>query len=169
MKLFLVQHAEPTCKEEDPTRPLSDIGWENIRKIAKYARDQLQIHVEQIVHSGKLRAKQTAETLAEHLNPPKDMVTDKNLEPMADPKVWKELLVATLEDVMLVGHLPHLSKLASLLLVGDENKEVLAFRMAGIACLKRDQQGHWSIQWVLTPETIRTRTELNREMKEKKE
>jgi len=102
----------------------------------------------------RARAKQTAEVLAKHLNPQKGVVTDENLEPLADPKVWKERLVETTRDFMLVGHLPHLSKLASHLLVGDEDKEVLAFRMAGIACLERDQQRHWSIQWVLTPETI---------------
>lgn len=154
MKLYLVQHAEPKRKEEDPARPLSDGGWESIRKMAKHARDHLQIQVEKVVHSGKLRAKQTAEALAAHLNPPKGVAADDNLEPLADPKVWKERLIETSQDIMLVGHLPHLNKLASLLLVGDEKKELLAFRMGGIACLERDQQGRWSVQWISTPETL---------------
>ena len=153
MNLYLVQHAEPKRKEEDPTRPLSGRGWENIRKIAKYAREHLRLEVEQIVHSGKLRAKQTAEVLAEHLNPAKSVMTDENLEPLADPKIWKERLVEATEDIMLVGHLPHLSKLASSLLVGDENKEGVAFRMGGIVCLERDHQRRWTIQWMITPET----------------
>ncbi len=154
MKLYLVQHAKSTSKEEDLTRPLSDIGRENIKKIARHVGDHLQIQVDQIVHSGKLRAKQTAEVLARHLNPSRGVVADENLEPLADPKVWKERLVESNRNIMLVGHLPHLSKLTSLLLVSDEDKKVLAFRMAGVACLERDQQGTWSIQWILTPETM---------------
>jgi phosphohistidine phosphatase len=153
MKLYLVQHAESKREEEDHTRSLSDRGWNDIRKTANYAKEHLCIKVEQIVHSGKLRAKQTAEVLAEHLNSPKAVVTDTNLEPLADPKSWKKRLVETTEDIMLVGHLPHLSKLASYLLVGDENKEVIAFRMGGIVCLERDQQHRWTIHWMITPDT----------------
>jgi phosphohistidine phosphatase len=153
MKLYLVQHAESKRKEEDHTRPLSDRGWKDIRKTANYAKEHLRIKVEQIVHSDKLRAKQTAEVLAEHLNPPKAVIADTNLEPLADPKAWKKRLVETQGDIMLVGHLPHLSKLASYLLAGDENKEVIAFRMGGIVCLERDQQRRWTIHWMITPDT----------------
>ena len=56
MKLYLVQHAESKRKEEDPSRPLSEKGWEDIRKMAKYAEKYLHIQVNQIFHSGKLRA-----------------------------------------------------------------------------------------------------------------
>jgi len=154
MKLYLVQHAEPKRKEEDPTRPLSDRGWKNIGKMARYAKEHLCIEVVRIVHSGKLRAKQTAEVIAEHLNHAICMVTDENLEPLADLRIWKRGLVETSEDIMLVGHLPHLSKLASHLLAGDENKEVVAFKMGGIICLERDQQRRWTIQWMVNPETI---------------
>ncbi len=154
LNLYLVQHAEPKHKEVDPRRPLSDRGWEDIRKVAKYVRGHLRLEIEQIVNSGKLRAKQTAEVLAEHLNPTKGVIPDENLEPLADPEIWKERLVETAEDIMLVGHLPHLSKLASSLLVNDESKEIVAFRMSGIVCLKRDQKRRWTIQWMITPETI---------------
>jgi len=152
MNLYLVQHAEPKRKEEDPTRPLSNRGWENIRKMAKHAKQHLRIEVEQIVHSGKLRAKQTAEVLAEYLNPPKGVTTDENLEPLAGPEIWEKRLIETGGDIMLVGHLPHLSKLASSLLFGDENKEVVAFRIGGVVRLQQDQQHRWTIQWMITPE-----------------
>ncbi|MCK4435025.1 phosphohistidine phosphatase SixA, partial [Candidatus Bathyarchaeota archaeon] len=62
-------------------------------------------------------------------------------------------LVETAGDIMLVGHLPHLSKLASSLLVSDENRQVIAFKMGGIVCLQQDQQRRWTIQWMITPET----------------
>ena len=56
MKLYLVQHAESKRKEGDPSRPLSEKGREDIRKMAKYAEKYLHIQVKQIFHSGKLRA-----------------------------------------------------------------------------------------------------------------
>lgn len=154
MKLYLVQHAESKRKEEDPSRPLSERGRGDIQKVAKYAAEYLSIQVNQIVHSGKLRAKQTAEVLAEHLHPANGVIAAEGLEPLADPKVWKNRLAETTEDIMIVGHLPHLGKLAGHLLTGDESKDVLTFRMGGITRLEREESGRWTIQWLITPETI---------------
>jgi len=154
VRLYLVQHAESKSKEEDPERPLSDKGLKDIAKMARYATHHLSIEVERVAHSGKLRAKQTAEILAEHLARPKEVMANDDLEPLADPKVWQRRLAETIEDTLLVGHLPHLSKLASTLLVRDENREVVSFKMGAIVCLERDQQNHWTIQWMITPDTI---------------
>lgn len=154
MKLYLVQHADAKSKKEDPSRPLSDRGWEDIRRVVKYAEKHLRIQVEEIIHSGKLRAKQTAEVLAEHLNPTKRMMDSEDLEPLADPRIWKNRLAETAGNIMIVGHLPHLGKLTGLLLTGDESKEIVRFRMGGIICLERDEGSRWTIQWMITPETI---------------
>ena len=154
MRLFFVQHAESKSKEEDPERPLSEKGLKDIKKTAVYAMNNLRIEVKQIFHSGKLRAQQTAEILAGCLTPQKEVKVNKDLEPLADPRIWQTRLAETNEDIALVGHLPHLSKLASALLVHDENKEVVAFRMGAILCLERGQQSGWTIQWLVTPETI---------------
>jgi phosphohistidine phosphatase len=56
------------------------------------------------------------------------------------------------ENIMLVGHLPHLGKLASLLLCGDENAGLISFRMGGALCLERDGAGKWSVQWMIIPD-----------------
>ena len=154
MRLYLVQHAEAKSKEEDPSRPLSRKGREDMRKVAKYAEKHLGIQVMQIFHSGKLRAKQTAEILAKHVHPEKGTTIAEDLEPLADPKAWESQLSETSEDTMIVGHLPHLSKLASHLLTGDEAKEVVIFRMASITCLERDENGRWTVRWMIIPEMI---------------
>ncbi len=52
---------------------------------------------------------------------------------------------------MLVGHLPHLSRLASLLLTADPAREIIAFRMGGMVCLS-EWEGQWRLHWILTPE-----------------
>jgi phosphohistidine phosphatase len=59
---------------------------------------------------------------------------------------------AAREPLMLVGHLPHLRRLASLLLVGDPEREIIRFRNGAVVCLVT-MEGRWLVQWVLTPET----------------
>ncbi|UCG37066.1 MAG: phosphohistidine phosphatase SixA [Candidatus Bathyarchaeota archaeon] len=150
----MVQHAEAKSKEEDPLRPLSRKGWQNIRKVARYASETLAIQVDKIFHSSKLRAKQTAEVLASYLGPVQGVAIGENLEPLANPAFWKTQLSIIKEDIVVVGHLPHLSKLANQLLVIGETEEKAAFRNAGILCLQKTESDHWTIEWMITPEMI---------------
>lgn len=150
----MVQHAEAKSKEEDPSRHLTEGGFETIRKVANFAEKYLHIQVDQIIHSGKLRAKQTALVLAEHLYPVKGIAVDVDLEPLADPRIWKSRLIEVTKDIMLIGHLPHLKKLTGKLLYGDESREVVTFKMGGILCLEKDEDGQWTIQWMVTPEIL---------------
>ncbi len=151
MNLYLVQHAEAKREEEDPERPLSDKGWADIRKVAAYIAEHIDIKISAIIHSGKMRALQTAEALAEHLNPPEGIKEAEGLEPLAEPSAWADRLAKAKEDTMLVGHLPYLSKLSARLLSQDENKKILNFRMGGIVCLRKDESGVWSVQWMIVP------------------
>ena len=68
MDLYLVQHAEAKPKEEDPERSLTDVGSENAERMAAWAA-RAGVRVEQIRHSGKKRAEETAEILAAALSP----------------------------------------------------------------------------------------------------
>jgi len=153
MKLYLVQHGEAKRKEEDPSRPLTNKGIKDAEKVAKYI-SKLRIKIKKIFHSGKLRAKQTAEIYAKHLKPEEGVSETDGLNPLDEPKIWIEKIKTIDEDIMLTGHLPHLSKLASALITGDENKEIIKFRNAGIICLERDEQGKWIILWAIPPEMI---------------
>lgn len=151
MNLYLVQHAEAKHEEEDPQRPLSDKGWADIRKVATFVAAHAGIQVRRILHSGKTRARQTAEVLAEYVNPAEGIQETDGLEPMANPSTWAQRLGNVKEDTMLVGHLPHLSKLASLLLCQDETKRIIDFQMGGVVCLRRDESGSWSVRWMVIP------------------
>lgn len=153
MFLYLVQHAEAKREEEDPSRPLSDKGLQDIKKTASYT-SKLNLSIQQIFHSNKIRAKQTAEILSENLKPLGGVLETDGLAPMDHPVIWAERLKDIKDDIMLVGHLPHLAKLASLLLCGNPEKEIVSFKMAGIVCLKRDDEGRWSLRWMITPETV---------------
>lgn len=152
MYLYLVQHGEPTPKEVDSQRPLSENGIKNVKKVASFADKNCNMNITNILHSGKLRAKQTAEILAETLNlPTPDQVN--NLEPLADHAIWKARIEKSSKNLMLVGHLPYMGKLASSLLCNDPDKNIVQFQMGGIISLKRDNS-EWSIQWMITPDII---------------
>ncbi len=154
MNLYLVQHAEPKKQEEDPNRPLSEKGRADIKKVSSFASEHLKLQTLRIFHSGKTRAQQTAEALAQRLNPPSGVAQAEGLEPLADPAVWVKRLNEATENVMLVGHLPHLAKLSAYLLCQDEKRKIVDFNMGGIVALRRDESANWLIQWVLVPQMI---------------
>jgi phosphohistidine phosphatase len=155
MNLYLVQHAQAKSAEEDPERHLSKQGQADIEKVATFVAKHVTLKVDRISHSGKARARQTAEILAKHLNPPPGVSVADGLEPLADPSIWTKRLADEKEDLMLVGHLPHLDKLAAKLICQDQNTSVVAFQMGGIVCLERDDTGDWRVRWMVTPAMLK--------------
>lgn len=155
MNLYLVQHAESKPKEEDPQRSLSDKGKTDVEKVAAFVAEHTTLKVGRIIHSGKTRAQQTAEVLARYLNPPEGVSAAEGLEPLADPSIWTNRLAEEKEDLMLVGHLPHLDKLAAKLVCGDTAKSVVAFQNSGVVCLAKDDSSDWSLHWMVTPRMLK--------------
>lgn len=152
MIIYLIQHAEAKEESEDPQRPLSAKGVRNIRKTSSdlYRNN---VRVDQILHSGKLRAKQTAEITAECLTPAnyKTISETDGLSPLDSPGIWDDRLKYLTNDLMLVGHMPHLGKLASILLCGEMGKDIISFTPGCVVCLERLEQGNWTLKWMLTP------------------
>ncbi|MBI3399007.1 MAG: phosphohistidine phosphatase SixA [Deltaproteobacteria bacterium] len=154
MLLYLVQHAEAKKEEEDPQRSLSEKGLADIKNVASYAQ-RLNIKASQIVHSGKTRALQTASILAEYLKPEKGISDVDGLGPLDNPHIWSERIAKLKDDTIIVGHLPHLGRLASLILCNDQEKNIISFKMSGIVCLKKFGDSGWSVEWMITSELIR--------------
>jgi phosphohistidine phosphatase len=149
MELYLVQHGEAKPEAEDPERSLTERGIEAVRWMAAWAA-RSGVQVGQIRHSGKRRAEQTAALMGERLNPPKGVIVAEGLKPNDDPRPLAEALRSEHESLMLVGHLPYLGRLASLLVVGDPEGGIIRFQQAGIVCLDR-QEGKWGVRWVMSP------------------
>ena len=105
-----------------------------------------------IYHSGKTRAAQTAQIFADYLKPGKGPSQTDSLAPMDDPETWAKRIAGMDEDVMLAGHLPYLARLAGLLLCGDKEKTCVDFKMGGLVCLKRLDDGRWAVEWMIVPE-----------------
>lgn len=150
--VYLVQHGEAKPEEEDPQRPLTPRGREEVQRVAAWAA-RAGIPVDVIEHSGKLRAQQTAEILAAALQPPQGVRAVAGLAPLDDVRPVAERLAQGEERVMLVGHLPFMSRLASLLLVEDPEREIVRFRYGGILCLGRVEAG-WRVLWMVTPDVV---------------
>jgi phosphohistidine phosphatase len=153
MKLYLVQHAKAAPEQVDPQRALTKEGRSEIQKVAAFIKP-LNLCVDYLWHSGKKRAEQTAEVLAKVIRINKTQTAHDDLGPTDDVTALKDELVSATEDIMVVGHLPFLSKLTSLLLTGSESANTVAFRNGGIVCLSCSEKNQWQIDWVITPELI---------------
>lgn len=159
MDIYLVQHGEAKAKEDDADRPLTEKGRKEAALVAvRLAR--AGVKVEAIWHSGKLRARQTAAIFADPLKPAVEPQEKRGLAPLDDPENMAGQLAEQTAAVMLVGHLPQLSRLASLLLVGDAEREIVRFRNAGVVCLSNEDDA-WRLSWCLTPELAESLTEVD--------
>ncbi len=147
MNLYIVQHGEAMKKGENEERPLTEKGRKNTEKIAKFLVGKIKVSY--IIHSKKLRARQTAEIFADYLGV--ETREEENLEPLADPNIWAEKLNEIDEDIMVVGHLPHLSKLSAILLLGSD-EDIIEFKNSGVICLHR--QDLWKIEFIITPDIL---------------
>jgi phosphohistidine phosphatase len=148
MQLYLVQHGQAKTETEDPERLLTDQGVDDVARVAHHAVVQLGARPTRVVHSGKTRARQTAEVWGGLLNA--DVEQADALAPNDDPAIWVERLEAEADDLMLVGHLPHLDRLAGLLLTGASDHSVIRFRQGGLVVLQRTDTG-WEVSVVLPP------------------
>ncbi len=153
MLLYLVQHAEAKREEEDPRRDLTDKGRIDIENVAHHLK-RLKVQVRTIFHSGKTRAESTAQVLAVHLKPPAGVLAAPGLAPLDDPEIWAERIAGMDEDLLLVGHLPHLGRLAARLLSGDKDRSVVNFQMGGVLRLRRMEPRQWAVDWMIPPEII---------------
>ena len=157
MMLYVMQHAQAVPDSVDAQRPLSPEGRAAIERVAARTA-QLALPVEHIYHSEKLRARQTAEVLAEALSLESQVEELEGLGPKdrAEPLArWlrEEAQKQAIGGLVLVSHLPLLDRLASLLLTGDEEMSVIAFQHAALVALAPKEDGNrFAVHWVLTPE-----------------
>jgi phosphohistidine phosphatase len=155
MEIYLVQHGLAQSKQEDPARPLTPAGRREVERVAR-AVAAAGVRPACVLHSGKTRAQQTADILAAHLKPAQGVLAVEGLDPGDEPQRIRERVEQAEQPILLVGHLPHLSRLAALLLAEDCEREVVAFRNAGVVCLER-REHRFAIRWVLTPELVASR------------
>ena len=157
MKIYLVRHAIAEERrpdhEDDSLRPLTEKGRNKMQKIAGALRE-LGVDPDLIVSSPYVRARQTASVLAKALKYKEEIVYSDSLLPMGKPDdmIGEVNEKYSVDELMLVGHEPSLSTLASVLLAGNPDVSI-NLKKGGICCLSDDL--HYDrkavLEWLLTP------------------
>jgi phosphohistidine phosphatase len=159
MDLYIIRHAIAVDEgspeyEDDSLRPLSDKGKKKMRQIAN-GLHELGVDFDLILSSPYIRAKETAEILADVFKIKKDVEFSDNLIPTGDP----DLLISeinenySVDSIALVGHEPHLTALIGLLV--SENASIdMSLKKGGMCRLSADDLHHTrkaTLEWLLTP------------------
>jgi phosphohistidine phosphatase len=153
MRLYLVQHGEALSKDVDPERALSDTGQAAVARLAAFLEGRVRVSA--VVHSGKTRARQTAELLAAVLAPglPVEAVSGINPNDAIEP--FMPQITAAGKDTLVVGHLPFMTKLVARLVTGSEEDVVVAYQPGSMVCLESEGgSNNWQIQWMMRPELL---------------
>jgi phosphohistidine phosphatase len=144
--IYLVHHADAVAPDVDAQRPLSVAGRAHATRLAKSAFER-GVVPEAIWHSGKLRARQTAEAFLQCCNPLAQFQAIRGLQP-SDPPSWiRDDLFGELRDVMIVGHMPHLPRALTLLVAGEESP-LIEFPQHGLVALEATGR-LWKERWRL--------------------
>ena len=144
MRLYLVQHGDALSKDVDPDRPLSDKGRTDITRLLAWLLGN-DASVPRICHSGKTRARQTAELLRSALETGGTICPADNLGPNDPPEVFLEWLQNAGEDTLIVSHLPFVARVLSLAITNSPDQQLVEFRPGSIAVIERDESGAWHL------------------------
>lgn len=152
MKLYLVQHGEAIAKKIDPDRPLSNIGHGEVGQLAELLSRHMT--VSRVVHSGKTRALQTAEIFTAIITGEFSIETISGINPNDPVESFANQLVKWDEDILVIGHLPFMAKLVSLLVTGSTEAAIVSYNPGSIVCLESTDDGHYQVQWMVRPELL---------------
>lgn len=142
MHLFLVHHGDAVGPDVDHRRPLSERGRAAVERLATEAAAR-GVKPAVVWHSGKLRAKQTAEAFWRACNALATLSATRDLQPDDPPEWIRDRLCGTDTDVLIAGHFPHLPRVLSLL-----TREAREFPPHGIVALASDDAGEtWTEVW----------------------
>lgn len=145
--IYLVHHGDAVGPEVDPMRPLSERGRGAVLLLADQSARR-KVKPEVIWHSGKLRARQTAEAFWKVCHPFATMSAQRGLQPSDPPSWMRDRLSGETRELMLVGHMPNVLRLLRLLIGEDEDSSPVTFPLHGIVALEQDGD-RWSEAWRL--------------------
>jgi phosphohistidine phosphatase len=143
MRLYLVHHADAIGPRVDTQRPLSLNGRSQADRLAAGARAAGAAPAA-IFHSGKLRARQTAEAFYRLCNPMADFKMIRGLLPDDPPQYVRDLVTGESRDLLLVGHMPSIREILRDLVPGAE-----ALPIHGMVALENGEDGRWTELWRL--------------------
>jgi phosphohistidine phosphatase len=148
LAVYLVHHGDAVPSDLDATRPLSAAGREaTVRVAAEAAARGMKPDV--VWHSGKLRARQTAEVYWRACNPQAPFSAARGLQPDDPPRWMRDQLSGETRSIMVVGHMPHLPGLLHAL-TGASDPSAYSFPLHGCVALAADGD-LWKELWRIGP------------------
>lgn len=151
MRLLIARHGDAVSKAENPDRPLSEQGTTEVNRVASFLA-RAGIGTSRVVHSGKVRAAQTGAIYANVIGGRCLIEGLPGLSPNDDPGQIADLMDASHVDTLIAGHLPHLGRLTSLLISGNDSGASIAFSTGAVVCLERERIGDpWYMAWMIDP------------------
>jgi phosphohistidine phosphatase len=145
--IILVHHGDAVGPDIDPMRPLSSIGRAATDRLAG-AASQRGVKPDAIWHSGKLRARQTAEIFWKACNPFARLTAERGLLPDDPPQWIRDRLTGEARSILVVGHMPYLPRLLALLTGGRDETRAASFPLHGCVALEPDGD-QWKEMWRL--------------------
>ena len=143
MRLYLVHHADAVDPHVDTRRPLSAHGRAQADRLAARAKAAGAVPAA-ILHSGKLRARQTGEAFYRLCNPLADFKMIRGLLPGDPPQYVRDLVTGESRDLLLVGHMPGIREILRDLVPG-----AAVLPLHGMVALEGDEEGRWTELWRL--------------------
>lgn len=151
--LYLVRHAHAVDAEENFARPLSRRGEQQVVMLATFLDRSGLFQPTELWHSSLLRSRQTAALLASRLRLAAPLSLMPDLEPEDDPRAVARRIKALAHPLAIVGHEPHLSALASLLVAGRMDAPLFVMKKCAVLALE-GAGPHWRVRWHLSPDLL---------------
>jgi phosphohistidine phosphatase len=149
VKLYLVRHGEPQPREKDPERRLTEQGRLDVAVIGRFL-EQNGLVIPEIWHSEKARVRETAEIIAQAAGITR-LLEKPGLAPLDPVAPVRGDILEREEDLLLVGHLPFLSRLANLLLDHPGAAPIFRFETGEIVGLERNGEDCWQVLFSISP------------------
>ena len=156
MRLFCVRHGHAEyLPNHTGERPLTQKGVDEVSKVAAYLKHKgIGMDVVHLMHSGKLRAQQSAEILASAVADGQSLEVCALLRSDHPTAPLIDLIQEWYDDTMLVGHMPFMSQLVSALILGKDGCDILRFPPGTVVCLERIENRRWILNWIMHPNLV---------------
>jgi len=154
MRLYIVQHGDSLPKDVNPDRPLSNRGRADIERLTEWLSSH-NVQITQILHSGKTRAKETAEILRPLLKSPSQIYEGQGLAPNDSPEAFLHHLGDSDKDTLVAGHMPFVARTVSQALTGAPDRQLVEFVPGSVAGIERSGDASWRLFMFVRPEFLR--------------
>jgi phosphohistidine phosphatase len=150
MQIYIIRHAHALDGENDAVRPLSKKGRAQIRATARFLKRSGALATGEFWHSPLVRAVDTAQLLAKGLGGRIRLKLVAGLLHDDNPAIMAKKLNGQRRPVAVVGHEPHLSALASVLIAGKARPPLVVLKKCAVLALERAGR-RWAVRWQVSP------------------